>query len=60
MPLDFMEGIMRIPGYIPGDKAAEWSEVLGAKKGVVGYIPVTPTPKKKEEVKPIRKPGKGE
>ena len=55
-----MEGIMRIPGYIPGDKAAEWSEVLGAKKGVVGYIPVTPTPKKKEEVKPIRKPGKGE
>ena len=46
---------MRIPGYIPGDKAAEWKDVLGAKKGAVGYVPVTPKVEEKKQPKPDKK-----
>lgn len=38
-----------IPGYIPGEKAHEWADVLAAKKGVVGYVPISPSTIKKEK-----------
>ena len=48
----------RIPGYIPGEEAHKWADILKAKKGVVGYVPVSPSPAKKEakeEKKPVKK-----
>ncbi len=48
---------VNIPGYIPGHKVDEYKDILAAKRGAIGYVPMSPKPVKKEEPK-VDKPKK--
>lgn len=40
-----------LPGYIPGDKVHEYAGIMASKRGTIGYVPVSPSTAKPEEVK---------